>query len=95
MEDLEQVIIDAIIRISETNNSKVNPNKTSVLLGQNGLVDSMGLVELCLVLEDLALELNFEFDWASEKAMSSSKSIFKSVETLATEFNLQKNAAKW
>ena len=30
----------------------------------------MKLVELCVLLEDLATELNFEFDWQSEKAMS-------------------------
>ncbi len=94
MEEIENVIIDAIVGISETKNHNIKPSKTSVLLGQNGLVDSMGLVELCLVLEDLALELNFEFDWTSEKAMSSTKSMFKSVETLAAEFNRQKDVAQ-
>ena len=94
MEDLEKVIIDAIANITETNGKKVTAKNTSALMGKNGAVDSMGLVELCLVLEDLAMELGFEFDWTSEKAMSSTKSIFKTVETLAEEFNRQKDTAQ-
>ena len=46
----------------------------------------MKLVELCVLLEDLATELNFEFDWQSEKAMSKMNSVFKSAETISKEF---------
>ena len=94
MDDVENVIVDALIKIIETDGRKALPSKSSPLMGQDGLIDSMGLVELCLVLEDYALELNFEFDWASEKAMSSTKSIFRSVETLAAEFKRQKDSAQ-
>ena len=36
----------------------------------------MKLVELCLALEDKAVDLGFEFDWTSEAAMSRSRSLF-------------------
>ena len=46
----------------------------------------MKLVELCLSLEDIAADLGFEFDWASEKAMSATNSIFKDAGSLSKEF---------
>ena len=59
------------------------------LIGESQL-DSMSIVSLCLRLEDIAEDQGFEFNWASEKAMSQSKSMFRSVETLAEEFLSQK-----
>ena len=54
------------------------------------MLDSMGLVELCVVLEDLSADdFDFDFDWTSEKAMSSTKSMFRSVSSLAEEFYAQ------
>ena len=49
----------------------------------------MKLVELCLLLEDIADENGFEFDWMSESALSKSRSIFRSVAALAEEFTNQ------
>ena len=63
---------------------KVSP-ETSLIGGRSGL-DSMALVELCLALEDRAEELNFEFDWTSDAALSKSKSMYRSVEALSNEF---------
>ena len=45
-------------------------------MGKNGAVDSMGLVELCLVLEDLAMELGSNLI-GHQKAMSSTKAYLK------------------
>ena len=59
------------------------------LIGGESLLDSMNLVEVCLLLEDLADEHGFEFDWTSEAAMSRSRSMFRSVSTLAKEFSNQ------
>ncbi|WP_211824724.1 hypothetical protein [Kistimonas asteriae] len=56
------------------------------LIGGASLLDSMKLVEVCLALEDFADELGFEFDWTSEAAMSKSRSMFRTVESLAEEF---------
>lgn len=64
----------------------------SQLIGANTLLDSMKLVEVCLVLENLAEEQGFEFDWTSEAAMSKSRGMFRSVKALATEFANQSEA---
>lgn len=60
------------------------------IIGEDGVMDSMSLVELCLRLEDIATELGFEFDWTSEKAMSLDRSMFRTVRTLAEEFDRQR-----
>jgi len=59
------------------------------LIGSDRILDSLRLVELCLKLEDLAFEYNFTFDWTSSEAMSKSLSIFRDVESLVNEFELQ------
>ncbi len=56
------------------------------LIGEHRVLDSLGLVELCLRLEELSQDLSFEFDWTSSTAMSSSRSMFRSIGTLADEF---------
>jgi len=62
------------------------------LIGGESLLDSMRLVEVCLVLEDLADENGFEFDWTSEATMSKSRSMFRTVASLAKEFVTQSEA---
>ncbi len=64
------------------------------LIGGNGVLDSMKLVELCLMLEDMATDLGFEFDWTSDTAMSRSRSMFRTAESLASEFLVQLVAKK-
>ena len=66
--------------------------ENSPLVGGNSLIDSMNLVQICIALEDKSLEDGFEFDWTSEKAMSSQNSVFKTPKTLADEYNRQMNA---
>jgi acyl carrier protein len=61
----------------------------SPLVGSSSLIDSMGLVQICLALEEKSQSDGFSFDWTSEKAMSSLNSIFKTPETLAEEYNRQ------
>ena len=56
------------------------------LIGSNSLLDSMKLVELCITLEDKASEIGFEFDWTSETTMSKSRSMLRSINSLAEEF---------
>lgn len=64
------------------------------LIGDKSQLDSMNLVELCLSLEDVASDLDFEFDWTSAAAMSKSRSMFRTAGTLASEFIAQKEAQK-
>ena len=67
----------------------IDINSQSSLIGGNSSIDSMGLVQICLALEERSQSEGFSFDWTSEKAMSSLNSIFKTVETLAEEYNRQ------
>ena len=59
---------------------------TTELIGGESAFDSNGLVELCIFLEDLSDDNHFQFDWTSDVAMSKSRSMFRSAETLAEEF---------
>ena len=80
-------IIEVVKTILQNDDIRTAIGPESTLVGHNAVLDSMGLVELCLELEDLASdEYGFEFDWTSEKAMSTSKSMFKDIESLAREF---------
>lgn len=64
------------------------------LIGGEGVLDSMKLVELCLALEDKAAEIGFEFDWTSDAAMSRSRSMFRTADSLAAEFFSQLESKK-
>jgi hypothetical protein len=55
-------------------------------MGEAGVIDSILLIELCVGLEDRSSELGFEFDWTSDAAMSRSRSMFSTVESLSQEF---------
>lgn len=56
------------------------------LIGGESLLNSMKLIELCLLLEDKATDMGFEFDWTSETAMSRSRSMFRTAGSLVSEF---------
>ena len=84
LKEVEERVFKEIQNVSEDKRAIVN--KTTPLIGAEGTIDSVDLVEMCLELEDFAVELDFEFDWASEKAMSATKSIFKDAGSLSKEF---------
>ena len=84
-----EIVISAI---NEALDGKVKITEDMQLIGGESLLDSMKLVEVCLVLEDLADEQGFEFDWTSEAAMSKSRSMFRSVAALAEELANQSEA---
>jgi hypothetical protein len=64
------------------------------LIGSERILDSLLLVELCLKLEDLSAELNFNFDWTSTEAMSRSGSMFRDLKSLVAEFENQLSNSK-
>ena len=82
----KKIVIKAI---SDVLKGKTKISEDMQLIGGESLLDSMNLVEVCLLLEDLADEHGFEFDWTSENAMSRSLSMFRSVSALAKEFSNQ------
>ena len=83
LEESKRIVRDCI---SEITDGDVKPSEQMNLIGKEASLDSMKLVELCLALEDEATDLEFEFDWTSEAAMSKSKSLFRTAGTLAEEF---------
>jgi acyl carrier protein len=90
--NIKTEVFSAIKALLE-NKSKIVKNDTK-LIGDESLLDSMKLVELCLFLEDKAEDLGFEFDWASEAAMSKSRGMFRTAGSLANEFINQMNTKK-
>ena len=81
--DIVKQALESVIK------GKEDINESSNLFGRESLLDSMGLVELCLALEDAADENDFEFDWTSEEAFSKTRGMFRSVLSLAEEFAKQ------
>ena len=69
------------------NDKEFSINENSDLVA-NG-IDSMNLVQICIALEEKSNDDGFDFDWTSEKAMSSLNSIFKTPLTLTEEYNRQ------
>ena len=84
--DIKQATKIVIEAISDILKRKTQIFEDMQLIGGDSLLDSMNLVEVCLLLEDIADEHGFEFDWTSETAMSKSRSMFRTVSALAKEF---------
>ena len=86
LNNAKKIIIKEVAKFTK-NKKKINDQ--TKLIGSNSPIDSMSLVQLCLKLEDIAEKNQFTFDWTSEKAMSKSMSIFKTISSLAKEFSAQ------
>jgi len=89
IDDARKIVIEAI---TSALGGKAEVAEDMQLIGGESLLDSMKLVEVCLALEDLADENGFEFDWTSEVAMSKTRSMFRTVASLAEEFATQSEA---
>ena len=88
-EEAKKIVVDAI---STALGGESEISADMQLIGGDSLLDSMKLVEVCLALEDEADDHGFEFDWTSEAAMSKSRSMFRTVASLAEEFSNQSEA---
>jgi acyl carrier protein len=91
-QEIQQKIFGLIKSLSEHKSIAVDDN--TALIGDNSVLDSMTLVELCVTLEDFAGEKGFEFDWTSDVAMSKSRSMFRTAGSLVNEFLKQMNEKK-
>ena len=89
IDDAKKIVIQTI---AEALDKKSPVTEDMTLIGGDSLLDSMKLVEVCLALEDVADEHGFEFDWTFDTTMSKSRSMFRSVTTLAKEFANQSEA---
>ena len=92
VESVKSEVFSQIAQLLE--NKSLTVTDDMPLIGGEGVLDSMKLVELCLALEDKAAEIGFEFDWTSDAAMSRSRSMFRTAGSLATEFISQMEAKK-
>jgi acyl carrier protein len=86
-EALHGLVVEAVRSLIEDKSLPLDD--ATPLVGDQSVLDSMRLVELCLMLEDAAREHGFEFDWTSDSAMSRSRSMFRSIGALANEFAAQ------
>ena len=86
IEEANKIVIEVIESAIE---GEVSVSDDMQLIGGESLLSSMKLVEVCIALEDIADENGFEFDWASEAAMSKLRSMFRTVQSLAEEFSNQ------
>lgn len=89
---IREQIFDLILTLIE--NQEIPISDEMPLVGSDSALNSMKLVELCLLLEDKADEIGFEFDWTSDVAMSKSRSIFRTAGTLIDEFISQMESNK-
>lgn len=84
MPDLKTAIYREISELVDDNSIVIADN--TPLLGDGSVLDSMKVVTLCIMLEDLAADHDFEFDWTSDAAMSRSRSMFRTAGSLVDEF---------
>tara|TARA_B100000767_G_C19427986_1_gene394727 strand:+ start:113 stop:403 length:291 start_codon:yes stop_codon:yes gene_type:complete len=94
LDKAKEIVISVITKTLEEAKleDEIQVNEEMQLIGGESLLDSMGLVNVCLELEDLADDHGFEFDWTSEAAMSKSRGMFRTVAALAEEFANQSEA---
>ena len=83
---IENIIINAVKEINERLPKEQQISKTSktVLFGKNGQLDSLGLVNLLVIIEQ-NIEDGFDVNItiADERAMSQKRSPFRTIGTLA------------
>jgi len=83
-------VINLILELlEESDKENFELKGDSPIINGHPAIDSLLLVQLSIALEGIAEEKGFDFDWRSEKAMSSLNSIFKTPNTIAEEFNKQ------
>ena len=83
---IENIIINAVKEINERLPKEQQISKTSktVLFGKSGQLDSLGLVNLLVIIEqNIENEFDISFTIADERVMSQKKSPFRTVESLA------------
>jgi len=81
---IQEIVFDAI---AMTNNMReedrqIPRSETTELFGTNGHLDSMGLVAFLIDIEELLLDEDLQVTLSDERAMSQSKSPFRTVDTL-------------
>ena len=67
IEKANEIVINAIEEAMKEDGKLIEEiTEDMQLIGGESLLDSMNLVQVCINLEDLADDLGFDFDWASD-----------------------------
>jgi acyl carrier protein len=83
-------ILELVLNAIEmTNNMReedrqIPASETTELYGENGHLDSMGLVAFLIDIEESLLDEDLQITLSDERAMSQSKSPFRTVDTLVS-----------
>ncbi len=81
-EEIEKFIMDEVSMLIGDTGTPIT--KATPLIGANRAVDSADLVVLLLAVEDYAREnLNFDWDWTSDSAMSEARSVLRNIGSLS------------
>ena len=92
MQELRAQIFDEIAEL--VGDQSIIISDETPLLGDGSVLDSMKVVTLCIALEDIAADHDFDFDCTSDAAMSRSRSMFRTAGALVDEFLNQQKAAQ-
>ena len=84
IQDIQRIIFDAI---EMTNNLREEDEKITIsehtqLYGQNGNLDSMGLVSFLIDIEESLQDHGMQISLSDERAMSQTRSPFRNVQAL-------------
>ncbi|MBZ2167600.1 hypothetical protein [Marinobacter sp. F4216] len=82
--DIQQIIFDALelTNHAREDHRQIVISESTLLFGNDGVLDSMELVGLLISIEEALLDEGIEVTLSDERAMSQSKSPFRSVTTL-------------
>lgn len=81
--EIESIVISVLKEYCEVNNIKVDISNTTALIGNNRILDSMGLVNYIVDIETTFLDKGIDVSLTSEAAMSLRISPFRSVGSLS------------
>ena len=88
--EIEKIIFSSIEELNDQlpKKSKLRQSSTTTLFGENGKLDSLGLVNLLIIIEqNIEDEFDISITLADEKAMSLESSPFRTVDTLVNYIN--------
>ena len=88
-ERIDEIVMGLLSNYCQAHNIQVKIDKFTPLIGSQSILDSMGLVNLIVDVETAFLDEDIEITLASESAMSSRISPFRSVGSLCNSIAKQ------
>ncbi len=88
--DIFKTILAAIemANYARADDAKIPVTENTLLYGDNGHLDSMGLVAFLIEIEEALMDREIQVSLSDERAMSQSRSPFRSVDALADYIDL-------